>query len=231
MADTPRREEAVEFAENPEPRCLCVLLLDTSGSMQGNAVASLNEGLRAFKKEDLIKDPLASRRVEVATAVPIPTRPRNIRARVAVVFALVMLLPSVASPIGKSPSGTSPQGSAQAPAEKAPAPATTSPEQIQGRDGAERVPVPAVEFLMGSREGEGDGDEHPQHRVYLEAFYIDKYEVTNARYRKCVEAGKCTSPQSRDDYDNRQKADHPVVNVDWNQARAYCGWAGGRLSI
>ncbi len=55
----------VEFAENPEPRCPCVLLLDTSGSMQGEAIDALTAGLRAFK-DDLARDPLASRRVEVA---------------------------------------------------------------------------------------------------------------------------------------------------------------------
>ncbi len=65
MPDIPRLDEAVEFAENPEPRCPCVLLLDTSGSMKGEPIAALNEGLRAFKN-DLVKDPLASRRVEVA---------------------------------------------------------------------------------------------------------------------------------------------------------------------
>ena len=65
MLDTLRLDEAVEFAENPEPRCPCVLLLDTSGSMQGAPIEALNEGLRTFK-EDLIKHPLASRRVEVA---------------------------------------------------------------------------------------------------------------------------------------------------------------------
>ena len=58
-------EESVEFAENPEPRCPCVLLLDTSGSMQGAALLSLNQGLRTFKS-DIAQDPLASRRVEVA---------------------------------------------------------------------------------------------------------------------------------------------------------------------
>ncbi len=65
MTNQPRLEDAVEFAENPEPRCACVLLLDTSGSMQGEAIAALNQGLAAFK-QDLAKDPLASRRVEVA---------------------------------------------------------------------------------------------------------------------------------------------------------------------
>lgn len=58
-------EEAVEFAENPEPRCPCVLLLDTSGSMQGSAIVALNEGVRTFR-DHLVRDPLASRRVEVA---------------------------------------------------------------------------------------------------------------------------------------------------------------------
>ena len=57
--------DAVEFAENPEPRCPCVLLVDVSGSMQGAPIAALNEGLRAFKN-DLARDGLAARRVEVA---------------------------------------------------------------------------------------------------------------------------------------------------------------------
>ncbi len=65
MTDQTKLEESVEFAENPEPRCACVLLLDTSGSMQGEAIEALNQGLETFKK-DLVKDPLASRRVEVA---------------------------------------------------------------------------------------------------------------------------------------------------------------------
>lgn len=65
MAEQKKLEEAVEFSENPEPRCPCVLLLDTSGSMQGAAIEALNEGLRTFK-ETLTRDVLASRRVEVA---------------------------------------------------------------------------------------------------------------------------------------------------------------------
>ena len=65
MPEMFRLDEAVEFAENPEPRCPCVLLLDTSGSMQGPALDALNQGLQAFR-DDLIKDSLAARRVEVA---------------------------------------------------------------------------------------------------------------------------------------------------------------------
>jgi uncharacterized protein YegL len=58
-------EAGLEFADNPEPRCPCVLLLDTSGSMRGERLAALNAGLRTFR-EELGKDALASRRVEVA---------------------------------------------------------------------------------------------------------------------------------------------------------------------
>jgi len=60
-----RLDEAVEFAENPEPRCPCVLLLDTSGSMQGAPLDALYEGLQTFR-DDLTKDELAKKRVEVA---------------------------------------------------------------------------------------------------------------------------------------------------------------------
>ena len=54
-----------EFANNPDPRCACVLLLDTSGSMGGPPIDSLNDGLKAFQ-QDLQEDPLARRRVEIA---------------------------------------------------------------------------------------------------------------------------------------------------------------------
>jgi uncharacterized protein YegL len=65
MAQLPSLEESVEFAENPEPRCPCILLLDTSGSMQGDAIAALNAGLRQFR-DNLALDSLSARRVEVA---------------------------------------------------------------------------------------------------------------------------------------------------------------------
>ncbi|MEA5504059.1 VWA domain-containing protein [Halotia wernerae UHCC 0503] len=65
MHDTLSLDEVVEFAENPEPRCPCVLLLDTSGSMQGDAIEALNQGLLSLKDE-LIRNSLAARRVEVA---------------------------------------------------------------------------------------------------------------------------------------------------------------------
>lgn len=56
--------DAAEFADNPEPRCPCLLLLDTSGSMRGRPIDELNAGLIAFKDE-LMADSLAAKRVEI----------------------------------------------------------------------------------------------------------------------------------------------------------------------
>lgn len=64
---------AAEFAENPEPRCPCLLLLDTSSSMSGDRLRELNAGLTTFK-EELSSDSLASKRVEVAIVTFGPVR-------------------------------------------------------------------------------------------------------------------------------------------------------------
>lgn len=55
----------LEFADNPDPRCACILLLDTSASMQGEKILALNEGIKTLK-DTLIEDPIAARRVEIA---------------------------------------------------------------------------------------------------------------------------------------------------------------------
>jgi uncharacterized protein YegL len=67
MSDTPDQVPftAAEFAENPEPRCPCLLLLDISGSMQGTPIQELNMGLLTFKDE-LLADSMAVKRVDVA---------------------------------------------------------------------------------------------------------------------------------------------------------------------
>ena len=98
------------------------------------------------------------------------------------------------------------------------------------KDGMQMLYVPAGEFTMGSDNGASN--EQPVHQVYLDAFWIDQTEVTNAMYALCVQAGTCTPPAFNSSYThgsyygNSQYADYPVVYVDWNQASAYCGWAG-----
>jgi formylglycine-generating enzyme required for sulfatase activity len=99
------------------------------------------------------------------------------------------------------------------------------------------VYVPAGTFTMGSDDSDPDAteDEKPQHTVYLDAFWIDRTEVTNAQYRRCVDDGACRSPSktSSDTHDSYYGAskfdDYPVIWVDWEQANAYCTWAGKRL--
>jgi formylglycine-generating enzyme required for sulfatase activity len=94
--------------------------------------------------------------------------------------------------------------------------------QINAIDGAELVYVPAGEFLMGNESG--DPDESPEHEVYLSAYWIYKYEVTNAQYRLCIQAGECTG-----DIENYPANNYPVSNAIWLHAENYCEWAGGRV--
>ncbi len=89
------------------------------------------------------------------------------------------------------------------------------------------VYVPAGDFLMGTDSSSMD-DEQPQHKVYLDAFWIDRTEVTNVQYQKCLEAGTCKASSYADD--SKFNGDNqPVVGVDWNDAKTYCEWAGRGL--
>ena len=100
-------------------------------------------------------------------------------------------------------------------------------------DGMVMVSVPAGSFIMGSNGG--DLDKTPVHKVNLDAFWIDKTEVTNRMYADCVTAGACQVPSSSQSfthnnyYDNPQYADYPVIYMGWNSAQSYCKWAGARL--
>lgn len=105
-------------------------------------------------------------------------------------------------------------------------------------DGMVAVYVPAGDFLMGSdkaKDNQADSNELPQHTVYLEAYWIDKYEVTNAQYARCLADSQCTPPHASSSYTHSsyygdsQFTDYPVIYVGWNQAQAYCTWAGQRL--
>jgi formylglycine-generating enzyme required for sulfatase activity/N-acetylneuraminic acid mutarotase len=101
----------------------------------------------------------------------------------------------------------------------------------------EMVSVPAGNFQMGCSPNDTtcDPNESPLHTVYLSAYEIDKYEVTNARYATCVNAGGCSAPkQSNSDsrssyYGNSTYDDYPVLYVNWDQADIFCQWENKHL--
>jgi hypothetical protein len=99
---------------------------------------------------------------------------------------------------------------------------TALDREITGKDGAPMVLIPAGEFSMGSPDGEGGEDEQPRHQAYLDAFYMDKFEVTVARYAEFLRATGRQSPEYWQQV-NRGKHDRlPVVGVAWQDADAYC---------
>lgn len=90
------------------------------------------------------------------------------------------------------------------------------------------VLVSASEFSMGSTENGTVGDETPVHDVWLDAYYIDKYPVTNEKYREFVLDTGHVEPAYWWD-ENFTEPDHPVVGVTYYDALAYCQWAGKKL--
>ena len=102
-------------------------------------------------------------------------------------------------------------------------------DEMIGKDGAPMVLVPAGAFTMGSPQGEGNSDEHPQHTVDLDAFYIDQYEVTVERYQRFMKQKSHRNPKFWKQVKMRRDFQKPVVGIDWYDAKAYCQWAGKRL--
>ena len=149
----------------------------------------------------------------------------------------------------------------EAPTTATPAPPEPTPtlgigSTMTGQDGMTLLYVPAGEFLRGSKEDDpaADDDEHPQRSIYLDAFWIDETEVTNAMFARFVqETGHQTDAEKEGwgwaftggnwgrtdgaEWRHPQGPDstikgleqHPVVQVSWNDAKAYCEWAGRDL--
>jgi len=127
---------------------------------------------------------------------------------------------------------------------------TSAPSDFIVSKGVRMLLVPAGEFTMGRSASDQFADcqelnqecqlswfmdEEPIHKVYLDAFYIDVYEVTNALYKVCAEQGVCDPPQASNSnsrvnyYGNPEFDNYPVIYVSWIQAKTYCEWREARL--
>jgi formylglycine-generating enzyme required for sulfatase activity len=98
-------------------------------------------------------------------------------------------------------------------------------------DGKVMAWVPSGSFRYGASEGDRQAatDELPSAEFIVTGFWIDRTEVTNAEYRRCVDAGACTPPSRTEAYDDPNRSSNPVIWVSWFQARDYAEWAGKRL--
>ena len=85
------------------------------------------------------------------------------------------------------------------------------------------VAIPGGTFMMGS----GAGDEGPRHQVRVQAFLMAQTLVTNKQYQACVDAGACEAVDNN--CGKLSEDNHPVTGVDWNNAKAFSEWVGGRL--
>jgi len=131
-----------------------------------------------------------------------------------------------------------------------PTPTPSIGSSMIGKDDMTLLYVPAGDFTMGGNAEDAFAEcqkfasdcqldwfiaEMPPHTVYLDDFWIDRTEVTNAMYAMCVNDGQCNSPgftksYTRENYyGNSQFDNYPVIYVSWNDANDYCSWIGRRL--
>ena len=97
-------------------------------------------------------------------------------------------------------------------------------DEMTGKDGAVAVRIPAGVFIMG------DDENSPRREIYTDAYYIDRFEVTTARYARFMAANpSLRAPDGWDEIKLDRAAELPVAGVDWKEAQAYCRWADKRL--
>lgn len=185
-----------------------------------------------------------------------PTGAMRIETAVAARTAMRTAAPTAMSAETSAPTARPTATSTSTPVPPTSTPSPPSPEagrpRTRSKDGMVMVYVPAGAFEMGSADddSDGDGDEKPQHTVTLDAFWIDRTEVTNAQYARFLNAlgghqGRCggedcIDTKSEDDSSHILQQggqyvvesgyeDHPMIEVSWYGAQAYCEWVGARL--
>ncbi len=116
--------------------------------------------------------------------------------------------------------------------------------KISPVDGKQMVLIPAGDFIMGTNKTDPDNtqqkigtvkplylDQHPERKITLGDYYIDRYEVTNEEYKKFMDDTKYPDPPANwaDGWYPKGKGEHPVTSIIWQEALAYALWANKRL--
>jgi len=152
-------------------------------------------------------------------------------------FVLLLACESLAQPVSVEtavPTATQTQAPTSAPTSlPTPSPTeviipqyTPAENEIVDDFGVLMALVPEGEFIMGNPNGERT-EQKPPHKVYLDSYYIDKFEVSKASYKACVEDKYCSG--ARDHYEDPSLGNYPLVWVTWEQSQTYCEWRGARL--
>jgi sulfatase modifying factor 1 len=103
---------------------------------------------------------------------------------------------------------------------------------LVGDDGREMVQISEGPFVMGSRDNDSDPDEKPEHQAYLKSYFLDKHEVTQDAYERFAKMTKRIKRKIEVFEDDPAKLllpENPMIAVTWDDAAAYCKWAGKRL--
>lgn len=201
-AGTRPRAEYGEIAVTADvPRAMIFLDGGLVGRTSSDAPFVLSS-VRTGKREIAVMDP-SGREARTVTQV-------DKRRRASVSLTLLPKSNSV-GPTGLRPIGRNPQG---------------AEEFWREKDGATVVRLPGFEFRMGSANAEGETNERPQHMVRVHDLLMDKMEVTWGQYKRFLAASSQPSPPSPV---WGMLESFPASGITWDEAAAFCGWAGGRL--
>lgn len=134
--------------------------------------------------------------------------------------------PPAGEPAGDQPTAQPPESDSPSDQPQLPPPPAETQTKARAIDNMLMHYIPVGQFIMGDDDS-AFAPERPAHLVFLDGYWIDETEVTNAQYRLCVDAGACAPPQSWDKPD--LAGDQQPALTTWTQADAYCRWVGGRL--
>ena len=148
-----------------------------------------------------------------------------------VINTLTPMVNRTEAPISSSPAADTPfTGTRSSPQSNPVGQYKVGSVQVSPKDGMTMVIVPEGDFIMGTADSDKSAPigEKPQHTVFLDSYWIDQTDVTNAMYVKCVKDGACKESTFKDAPDFNGD-NQPVIGIGWDSAKAYCQWAGRRL--